>query len=52
MTADPLPLAAEARDARRDLETALDGAGWPWSRSCSLWLDALVVMETARGDDE
>ncbi len=35
----------EARAARGQLELALDGAGWPWSRRLSLWIDALVILE-------
>lgn len=35
----------EARAARRQLELALDSAGWPWSRRISLWLDYLVILE-------
>jgi len=38
----------QARAARGDIETALDCAGWPWSRSLSLWLDALLTIEGAR----
>jgi len=34
-----------ARAARAELEAALDGAGWPWARRLSLWLDALVILE-------
>jgi hypothetical protein len=34
-----------AREARRDVEAALDAAGWPWARALSLWLDALLVLE-------
>jgi hypothetical protein len=34
-----------ARDARRELEDALDGAAWPWSLRLSRWLDALLVLE-------
>jgi hypothetical protein len=33
-----------ARAARRELEAALDAAGWPWSRRLSHWIDALVVI--------
>jgi hypothetical protein len=36
---------AEARAARRQVEEALGGAGWPWSRRLSLWLDALLMLE-------
>jgi hypothetical protein len=32
--------------ARADVETALDAAGWPYSRRLSLSLDALQVLET------
>jgi hypothetical protein len=35
----------EARGARREVERALDSAGWPWRRRLSLWLDALLVIE-------
>jgi hypothetical protein len=37
--------AAQARQARAIVETALDRAGWRWSGSLSFWLDALVVIE-------
>jgi hypothetical protein len=37
--------AARAREARRELEAVLDGAGWPWSRSLSLVFDWLVSIE-------
>lgn len=40
---------AIARDARREIESALDAAGWPWSRRLSLWLDALSVLEESPG---
>jgi hypothetical protein len=36
--------AALARDARRVVESALDSAGWPFSRRISLWLDALLIL--------
>jgi len=36
-----------ARDARAILETALDSAGWPYSRRISLWLDGLIHLEEA-----
>jgi len=36
---------AYARAARRDVEEALEYAGWPWSRRLSLWVDALLVLE-------
>jgi hypothetical protein len=39
--------AAQARQARAIVETALDRAGWPWSARLSRWLDALVVLEEA-----
>jgi hypothetical protein len=38
-----------AQAARRQLELALDGAGWPWSRRLSLWLDCLVMFEEGEG---
>jgi hypothetical protein len=34
-----------ARVARRQVELALAAGGWPWHRSLSLWLDALIVLE-------
>ena len=37
----------QARQARALVELALDHAGWRWSRSISLWLDALVLLEEA-----
>ena len=36
---------ALARDARGQVEAALDRIGWRWSRRLSLWLDALLVLE-------
>jgi hypothetical protein len=36
-----------ARAARGQLELALDAAGWPWSKSVSLLIDALVILEEA-----
>jgi len=36
---------AYARAARHQVETALDHAGWPWRRSLSLWVDALLVLD-------
>ena len=38
---------ALARDARRELEDALDATGWPWSERLSRWLDALITTEEA-----
>lgn len=38
----------QARAARGQIERALDGAGWPWSRTLSLWLDHLSVIEDDR----
>jgi hypothetical protein len=35
----------EAREARAQIETGLDMAGWPWSRRLSLWIDTLVVIQ-------
>jgi hypothetical protein len=37
--------AVAARAARALLEAGLDFSGWPWFRSVSLWLDALLVIE-------
>jgi hypothetical protein len=39
--------AAHARAGRALVELALDGAGWPWSRRLSRWLDALLIIEEA-----
>ncbi len=36
-----------SRDARRQIEGALDHAGWPWNRRLSLLLDYLVILEEA-----
>ena len=36
-----------ARAARRELEAALDVAGWPWSERLSRWFDALILLEEA-----
>ncbi|MBI3455181.1 MAG: hypothetical protein HY002_05270 [Candidatus Rokubacteria bacterium] len=36
---------AVAQVARAEVEAGLDGAGWPWSRRLSFWLDALLVLE-------
>jgi hypothetical protein len=56
--------ALEARVARALIEVALDsaaggrGAGaWPWSKTLSLWVDALITIEereqeARRQDDE
>ncbi len=41
--------ASQARDARAEIERALDAHGWPWSRRLSLWLDALVHLEENSG---
>ncbi len=38
-----------ARAARGEIEAALDGAGWPWSRRFSLWIDVLVIVEEGAG---
>lgn len=35
----------QARAARRDVEAALDVAGWPWSLRLSRWVDLLVTIE-------
>ena len=37
--------ATQAREARREVEVALDATGWPWSRGLSLWIDLLVILE-------
>ena len=42
MTDDPRD---EAKEARADIEDALDTSGWPWSRRLSLWLDTLLGIE-------
>ncbi len=31
--------------ARGEIEAALDGADWPWSRRLSFWIDALIIVE-------
>lgn len=31
--------------ARAEIEDAVAGAGWPWSRRLSRWIDALLVLE-------
>ncbi len=36
---------ALSRAARGELERALDGLGWPWSRRLSSWLDCLLTIE-------
>jgi hypothetical protein len=36
---------AAARAARRDVETAMDVAGWPCSRNISLHIDGLLTIE-------
>ena len=38
-------MSALARHARRELEAALDVAGWPWAEQLSRWLDVLHVLE-------
>ena len=37
--------ADQARAARGEIEAALDGIGWRWSRRISLYLDLLLVIE-------
>lgn len=37
--------ALEARAVRAITESALERAGWPWSRRISLWLDVLLTIE-------
>lgn len=39
------PYHTQAQAARGEIETALDAAGWPWSRQLSAWLDLLVTVE-------
>jgi hypothetical protein len=34
-----------AHAARREIEDALELAGWPWSLRLSLWLDYLLMVE-------
>jgi hypothetical protein len=34
-----------ARDARREVESALDRIDWRWSKSLSRWLDLLITIE-------
>ncbi len=38
----------QAQATRALVETALDAAGWPWSRPLSLWLDCLLIIEEAK----
>jgi hypothetical protein len=40
--------AIEARAARRQMEAALDAAGWLWSLRLSRWIDALVILAEER----
>lgn len=40
-----IPRREWAREARGQLEAALDICGWLWSRRLSLWIDALVILE-------
>ena len=35
---------AIAKEARAEIELALDAAGWPWSLSLSRWIDALILL--------
>jgi hypothetical protein len=51
-TVKPPDLAAQAREARAEVETALDQAGWPWSARLSRWLDALVVIEEGEPSED
>jgi len=46
-TSHVLTRGQEARLARAQIERALDGVDWIWSRRLSPWVDALVVLEEA-----
>jgi len=39
-----------AQAARKQIEVALAGTGWPWSRRLSLWIDLLIVLEEASAE--
>jgi hypothetical protein len=45
--ADAMSRARHARAVRAVAESALAVHGWPWSRSFSWWLEALLVVEEA-----
>ncbi len=38
-----------AREARGEIEAALDLVGWRWSRPLSLWVGALILIEERAG---
>lgn len=42
---ETIPRREWAREARGQIEAALDVSGWMWSRRLSLWIDALVILE-------
>jgi hypothetical protein len=44
-SSDPPSIAAQAPGARAQVERALDRVAWRWSRSLSLLLDGLVILE-------